>query len=79
MAAILYKELSGVNGITITQEVQANGVFAIIPKDIISTLQKEFFFYVWDENKNEVRWMTSWDTQEEDIKLFTSLLKQLVQ
>ena len=78
MAKLLHKELSGIKGVTITQEVQANGVFAIIPKDIISTLQKEFFFYVWDENKNEVRWMTSWDTQEEDIKLFTSLLKQLV-
>lgn len=78
MAKLLQKELSGIKGVTITQEVQANGVFAIIPKDIIPILQKEFFFYVWDENKNEVRWMTSWDTQEDDIKSFTKIIRKLI-
>jgi len=78
MAALLQKELQGIKGVTITQPVQANGVFAVIPKEIIPLLQKEFFFYVWDEHKNEVRWMTSWDTQEDDIKRFTALIRQLI-
>lgn len=78
MAKLLYRELSEIKGITITQEVQANGVFAIVPEEIIPTLQKEFFFYIWDESRSEVRWMTSWDTQEEDIMRFTSKIKSLL-
>jgi threonine aldolase len=78
MATLLYQELKDIKGITVTQQVQANGVFAIVPKEIIPTLQQEFFFYIWDEHKNEVRWMTSWDTQKDDIKRFTSLIGKLV-
>jgi threonine aldolase len=76
MAQLLAKEISGIKEIHITQPVQANGVFAIVPKSIIPVLQKEFFFYMWNEETNEVRWMTAWDTQEEDIRLFVELIKQ---
>lgn len=78
MAKLLAKELEGVRGVTITQEVESNGIFAIVPKEIIEPLQNEFFFYVWDENRSEVRWMTSFDTQEEDIVEFVSILKKLL-
>jgi threonine aldolase len=78
MAQLLYKELSGNKEIEITQKVQANGVFAIIPKSIIPELKKEFFFYEWDESRSEVRWMTSWDTQEGDIKSFVTLIRKLL-
>ena len=77
MAQLLYKKLLETKKIKITQPVQANGVFAIVPKNIIPILQKEFFFYVWDEQKSEVRWMTSWDTQVDDIKLFTDIINKL--
>lgn len=78
MAQLLAKEISAIKGIRITQPVQANGVFAIIPREITAALQEEFFFYVWDEHTNEVRWMTSWDTQEEDIYGFVALVKRLM-
>ncbi len=77
MARILAQEVSKVHGIVITQKVEANGVFAIIPKDWIKPLQNEFFFYVWDHTRNEVRWMTSFDTTEEDIMQFVELLGKL--
>lgn len=77
MARILALEASKINGITITQKVEANGVFAIIPQVWIVQLQQEFYFYVWDESKSEVRWMTSFDTTLDDIAAFVSLLKQL--
>jgi threonine aldolase len=63
--------------VRITRKVQSNAVFAIIPADIIAKLQKEYFFYVWDEDKNEVRWMTSFDTTDEDTEKFTQLLGEL--
>ena len=78
MASLLANELSVVKEIKITRAVQANAVFAIVPERIIPLLQKEFFFYVWDESTFEVRWMTSWDTTESDIIAFVSLIKSLV-
>jgi threonine aldolase len=78
MAQLLLKKVDGLPGLKITQKVEANAVFAIIPKQIIEPLQKKYFFYVWDENKNEVRWMTSFDTTTEDIDGFTEYLKSLL-
>ena len=74
MAAILAKKASEVPNVTLTQKVSVNSVFAIIPKDWIKPLQEKSFFYVWDEDKSEVRWMTSFDTTEEDVDYFVSLL-----
>lgn len=79
MAKLLEREVSKIPGIEITQKVEANGVFAIIPQNLIPVLQEEYFFYVWDEERSEVRWMTSFDTTEEDIYGFCDLLKQKMQ
>ena len=79
MAKLLEKEVSKIPQIKITQEVQINGVFAIVPPGIIAELQKEYFFYEWDESVSEVRWMTSWDTTEEDIMGFVKLIKEKVE
>jgi len=78
MAQILKSEVEGIKGVKITQKTEANGVFAIIPGNIIPELQKHFFFYVWDELCSEVRWMTSFDTEEDDIHAFVGILKKLL-
>jgi threonine aldolase len=78
MARLLAEEVSGIPGITITQKVEANGVFAIIPKEIISPLQEKFFFYVWNDFTNEVRWMTSFDTTEQEISEFGKTIRELI-
>lgn len=79
MAVLLAEALGGVEKVVLTQKVESNGVFAKVPKAIIESLQQEFFFYVWDEHRSEVRWMTSFDTQEEDINAFVQALKRLLQ
>ncbi|MBN2484383.1 MAG: low specificity L-threonine aldolase [Bacteroidales bacterium] len=78
LARYLCRQVKGINNLTVTQPVQANGVFAIVPKEIIEKLRKEFFFYTWNEEAGEVRWMTSFDTQKNDIDEFVSILKQLL-
>jgi len=78
MAQKLYEAIKDIPEITITQKVEANGIFAIIPKNIISRLQEEFFFYVWNEDRGEVRWMTSFDTTDTDIENFVKVLKKLL-
>lgn len=76
MAQKLAKEASLIPGVKITQEVQGNEVFAIIPRNKIEVLQKECFFYIWDENASEVRWVCSFDTTENDIIEFVNLLRK---
>ena len=78
MARLLASKLQTIPQISITQPVQANGIFAILPKKHIAQLQKEYFFYVWNEQTSEVRFMTSFDTTEEDIADFVALVKKTV-
>ncbi|MCC8174442.1 MAG: low specificity L-threonine aldolase [Odoribacter sp.] len=75
MAKKLADEAALIPGIKITQKVQGNEVFAILPRDIIKELQSECFFYTWDENAAEVRWVCSFDTTESDIMEFVNLLR----
>ena len=50
--------------------VQANGVFPILPRDAIEPLQRERRFYMWDAERDVARWMTAWDTTDEDVHAF---------
>jgi threonine aldolase len=78
MAQLLARELGKIPQITITQKVEANGVFAIVPKKYVAKLQKKYFFYVWNEETSEVRLMTSFDTTEDDIKDFIILVRETI-
>ncbi len=78
MAQLLAQELGKIPQITITQKVEANGVFALVPKRYVPLLQKKYFFYIWNEETSEVRLMTSFDTTEDDIADFVSLVKKTV-
>ncbi len=61
----------------ITQPVEVNAVFAVLPEEAIKPLQEKYCFYVWDEAKHEVRWMCSFNTTEADIDEFVQALKTL--
>jgi threonine aldolase len=70
MARRLADAVGAIEGVTVTQRVEANAVFALLPPDVTVELQKRWPFYVWDENSGEVRWMCSWDTSQEDVDAF---------
>jgi threonine aldolase len=72
MARRLGDGLRRIPGVTVTQSVDANAVFAILPRGRIPALQAEAFFYVWDETRDEVRLMASFDTTEDDVDRFVS-------
>ena len=77
MAQLLYKEVQAL-GVKVMYPVQVNSVFVQLPADVWHALQKEYFFYDWDEAQNVVRWMCSFDTTEEDIHSFVAALKKLL-
>lgn len=74
MARELHAAVKDIRGVEITREVQSNAVFARIPREVIPKLQEQYFFYIWDEDHSEVRWMCSYDTTREDIEGFARLL-----
>ncbi len=65
-------------GVTLTQQPQANEIFALIDADKVASLQERFHFYTWRENAapgmHEVRWVTSWDTTAEDVDRLVAAL-----
>ncbi|HEX8433641.1 low specificity L-threonine aldolase [Archangium sp.] len=78
MATLLAQEVSSIPKVRLTRPTEANGVFATLPAELIPRLQEHTFFYVWDEATSEVRWMTSFDTTEGDVRGFAARLRELV-
>jgi threonine aldolase len=78
MAKMLGNGMCGLPGVSITQKVQSNSVFAILPPEVIPKIQKSFGFHVWNQSLGEVRLVTSWDTAESDVREFCAVLAEAV-
>jgi len=77
MAKLLRAKLADLPNVTVTQEVHVNAVFVILPPHMINPLQEKYLFYTWDEARNEVRLMCSFNTREEHINDLIESIKQL--
>ncbi|MCG8473372.1 MAG: beta-eliminating lyase-related protein, partial [Desulfobacterales bacterium] len=77
MALKIKEALDGVKGVTLTQPVAANAVFAILPEAMIEALHDTFHFYVWDNQTFEVRLMASFATTHEEVEAFAQRVKEI--
>lgn len=78
MARLLEEQVSKIPQLKIVYPVEANGVFAQIPRQAIRRIQERYFFYVWNEEESVVRWMCSFDTTEEDVQQFAAFVARCV-
>jgi threonine aldolase len=78
MAQLLSSEVSQLPGVKVTQKVDANAVFVIIPFHVIQPLRSRYPFYEWDAETHEQRWMCSFDTTVEEVNGFVEVLKELL-
>ena len=82
MAARLSEAVSSIDGVEVLYPVQANGVFARLPRPAIDHLLAELPgdhpFYIWEDESNEVRWMCAWDTTEADVDAFVERVRESV-
>lgn len=76
MAGLLAEKVRQFEEVQITQAVETNAVFATMPAEVIEKLKRRYFFYMWDASRNEVRWMTAFNTTEQDIEDFVEALKE---
>jgi len=78
MAQLLYQRVKDIAGVRVTRPVRCNAVFATLDRRAIGAIQREFFFYVFDEALPEVRWMTHWATTEQDVEEFAACIRRSV-
>ncbi len=78
MARLLEKEVKKIPGIEIVYPVEANGVFARVPREAIQQIQQRYFCYPWHEDEPVVRWMCSFDTTEDDVMRFSEFVAATV-
>ena len=78
MAAYLYQEFSGIEGVEPACETTCNSVFMILPEDMKMRLLSKYYFYDMDmgEGRKASRFMCSFNTKKEDIDRFINLAKE---
>ncbi|MBD8704723.1 low specificity L-threonine aldolase [Frigoribacterium sp. CFBP 13712] len=67
MATRLASGLADLPGVTITQAVDANAVFVVLPRHTVEPLRELHRFYDWNRASGEVRLMCSFDTTPEQV------------
>lgn len=77
MAQLLSKEIAAFPGFELAWPTQSNGVFVKLPAGIVEPLQKEYFFYLWDETIPIARLMCHFNTSEEDVRGFLAVVERL--
>ena len=82
MAQRLADAIGAIDGVELAHPVQANGVFASLPADVIEPLSHTpdggHRFYLWDPPARVCRFMCSWDTAPEDIDAFAAELRESI-
>ena len=72
LATRLHAATDGLPGLTYDAPPQVNSVFPTLPAALIGPLQEWCFFWDWDTSRNQVRWMTAWDTTVDDVDRFAA-------
>ena len=72
----LFDAVKDIPGVSVGETPQSNAVFITLPRSWIKALREDYFFYVWDEHTFQCRFMTSWDTQSEDIQGLAKKMKE---
>lgn len=72
MATKLHGLVCDIEGVDVGPLPQVNSLFPTLPPELIAPLRDWCFFWDWDPAAHQVRWMTAWDTTDEDIESFAA-------
>ena len=78
MARRLAAGLADLPGVTVRQAVQSNAVFADLDPRILGPLQRDWGFYVWDDQQSTVRLMTAFSTTADDVDAFLADIRAAI-
>jgi len=78
MAARLYEATRVIPGVQYDHAPQVNSLFPTLPPEAIAPLCDWCFFWDWDVSRHQVRWMTAWDTTQDDVDRFVAGVRHLL-
>ena len=78
LARRLYEATRDIPGVVYDTAPIVNSVFPHLPAEAIAPLQEWCFFWDWNLAANQVRWMTAWDTTQDDVDAFAAGVRQLL-
>ncbi len=62
----------------VVEPPQVNSLYPILAEPVRERLRDWSFFYDWDPSRDQVRWMTAWDTTDRDIEVFVAGIRHLL-
>jgi threonine aldolase len=78
MATELHTRASTIGGVVVGAPPPVNSVFPLLPPEVIEPLRDWCFFWDWDASRNQVRWMTAWDTSPADVARFADGVRAML-
>ena len=63
--------------LSLSYGVKTNQIFFTAPAAWIPLIQEKILCYVWDKEKNEIRFIASWNTSDQDIANLRSVLVEI--
>jgi threonine aldolase len=72
MATRLYDRVASLPQVKLDGPPAVNALFPVLERSMIEPLQAWCPHYTWDDAASQVRWMTSWDTTDEDVDRFAA-------
>lgn len=76
-ATRLFQKLSDIHSLRLSPPA-VNSLYPVVPSPAKEALQDWCFFWDWDSASSQVRWMTSWDTSEQDVELFAAGVRHAI-
>ena len=77
-AEYMYEQTRSIPGVSYDHAPQVNSLFPVLPAEAIAPLCEWCFFWDWDVSRNQVRWMTAWDTTTDDVDRFVAGVRHLL-
>ena len=72
MAARLHELTHDIPGVRLDGPPQVNSLFPCLAPHMIEPLREWSFHWEWDSSRGQVRWMTAWDTTDDDLERFAA-------
>lgn len=63
--------------LSLSYPVETNQVFFTAPASWIPLIQESVFCHLWNQEKNEIRFIASWNTSEQDVKDVQAILTKI--
>jgi threonine aldolase len=78
MATLLHERTRNIPGVRYDQAPEVNSVFPRLPSTAVEPLREWCFFWDWNVARDQVRWMTAWDTTVDDVERFVAGVAHLL-